>query len=402
MTERGPEGHAPRSGARTWAGLDQVPVEELAGVGERRGKALEALGIRSVTDLLTHYPRRYLDRTRQASLAELAVGEEATVLATVRKVGSRRTRNRRSLVEVDCFDGTGYLRATFFNQPWRSRQLAAGTEAVFFGKLETYQGRRRMTNPVVDLVGDRTGRIVPVYPSSEKAGVSTWELAGLVEEALRRAGDLVDPLPESWRGRLRLPSRTDALRAVHAPTSLEEAEEGRRRLALDELLRLQVALVGRKRAVERDTAGVSHLVDDAPEGLLGRFRATLPFALTGAQRRAVDAIRDDMARPVPMHRLLQGDVGAGKTLVALSAMLVAVQGGHQAALMAPTEVLAEQHHMGLTALLAQLEVPDPSRLGGVRPLRTALLSGRTAASERARLLADMAGGQVDIVVGTHA
>src|SRR2546423_8556986 len=155
--------------------------------------------IETVLDLLTHYPRRYLDRTQQATIRDLTVGDEAMVLATVKRVQSRRTRQRRPLVEIDVFDGTSYLKCTFFNQPWRAKQLAVGREAIFFGRVDSYKGRRQMTNPVVDLIGDKTGRIIPVYPQSEKAGLTTWDLAPIVNEALDRARQFADPLPETWR-----------------------------------------------------------------------------------------------------------------------------------------------------------------------------------------------------------
>ena len=182
--------------SRRLSQLADLPVTVLDGVGEKRVEALAAMEIVSVLDLLTHYPRRYLDRTRQAAIRELKVGQEALVLATVKRVQSRRTRQRRTMVEVDVFDGSSYLHLVFFNQPWRARQLAVGTEAVVFGRLDSFRGRPQMSNPVVDLVGDRTGRIVPIYPQSEKAGLSTWELASLIEEGLARAGEFADPLPD--------------------------------------------------------------------------------------------------------------------------------------------------------------------------------------------------------------
>ncbi|HWC12238.1 MAG TPA: ATP-dependent DNA helicase RecG [Acidimicrobiales bacterium] len=384
--------------SRRLSQLAQLPVTVLAGVGPKKAEALEAMEIRSVLDLLTHYPRRYLDRTRQASIRELKVGEEAQVLATVKRVQSRRTRQGRALVEVDVFDGSSYLHCVFFNQPWRARQLTAGTQAVLFGKLEVYRGRRQMNNPVVDLIGDRTGRIVPVYPQSEK-GPPTWELAALVEEALDRAGEFADPLPDDWRDRLDLVDRSWAMPHIHNPESLAAAEAARRRLVVDELLRLQLALVMRKRAVERESKGIRHVVEG---DLVGRFHAALPFVLTGAQRRAVAEIAADLAGPHPMHRLLQGDVGSGKTLVAVSALLMGVQGGYQGALMAPTEVLAEQHGLGVRELLGALTVPDESTLTGDRPLRVELLTNRTPGRERARVLAGLADGGVDLLVGTHA
>ena len=384
---------------RRLAQLAGLPVTVLSGVGPKRAEALAAVEITTVLDLLTHYPRRYLDRTRQAAIRDLKVGDEAQVLATVKRVQSRRTRQRRALVEVDVFDGSSYLHCVFFNQPWRARQLREGTQAVFFGKLESFRGRRQMANPVVDLVGDRTGRIVPIYPQSEKAGLSTWELATLVEEALDRAGEFADPLPGEWREQLDLVDRTWAMTHVHNPESMAAAEAARRRLVLDELLRLQLALVMRKRAVEREAKGIRHTTDGV---LVERFHAALPFPLTGAQERAMAEIAADLAGPHPMHRLLQGDVGSGKTLVAATSLLMGVQGGHQGALMAPTEVLAEQHDLTLRELLGSLAVPDESTLTGDRPLRVELLTNRTAAGERARVLGGLADGTVDVLVGTHA
>jgi ATP-dependent DNA helicase RecG len=385
--------------ARRLAQLAQLPVTELGGVGPKKADALAAMEIETVLDLLTHYPRRYVDRTHQAAIRDLRVGEEALVLATVKRVQSRRTRQRRALVEVDVLDGSSYLRCVFFNQPWRARQLSPGTEAVFFGKVESYRGRRQMTNPVVDLVGNRTGRIVPVYPQSEKAGLTTWELGEWIEEALRRAGEFADPLPDAWRDRLDVVDRTWAFNHIHNPESMAAAQAARRRLVLDELLRLQLALVVRKRAIERESKGVRHSVDGE---LVRRFHDLLPFPLTGAQRRAIAEIAGDLAGPYPLHRLLQGDVGSGKTLVALTALLMGVQGGYQGAFMAPTEVLAEQHELAMAALLGDLTVPDEATLTGDRPLRVALLTNRTTAAERSRVLAGLANGSVDLLVGTHA
>ncbi|HEX2850005.1 MAG TPA: ATP-dependent DNA helicase RecG [Acidimicrobiales bacterium] len=388
--------------ARTLSSLRAIEVRRLAGVGDKTAEALALLDppIESVYDLVTHYPRRYLDRTNEAKIRDLRVGEEAMVLATVKRSQARRTRNGRSLVEIDVFDGSSYLKCTFFNQPWRAAQLKVGTEAVFFGKLDLYKGRRQMTSPVVDLVGDKTGRIIPIYPQSEKAAVRTWELAKWIEEALHRAGEIADPLTDQWRDSLRLIDRNRAIHHIHAPGSMDDAREARRRLALDELLRLQLTLVMRKRAIERESKGIRHTVEGE---LVQRFHAGLPFPLTRAQERAVAEIGADLAGPHPMHRLLQGDVGAGKTIVAVTALLMAVQGGYQGALMAPTEVLAEQHHLSVRRLLEGLTVGDGGEsLFGERPLRVELLTNRTTASERTRLQDDLSTGRVDIVIGTHA
>jgi len=386
-------------GGRRLGQLAIIPVTELKGVGEKKAEGLEAMGIRTVLDLLTHYPRRYLDRTRQESIAGLKEQEEAMVLATVKRVQSRRTRQRRAMVDVDVFDGSSYLHVVFFNQPWRAKQLSVGTQAVFFGKMERYKGRPQMTNPVVDLVGDRTGKIVPIYQQSEKAGLATWELAAFVEEALVRAGPMADPLPEEWRDRLDVVGRTWAFRSIHAPESMAAAQAARRRLVVDELLRLQLALVMRKRAVERESKGIRHVVDGE---LVQRFHGGLPFPLTGAQQRAIAEIAGDLAGVHPMHRLLQGDVGSGKTLVAVTALLIAVQGGYQGAFMAPTEVLAEQHGLSVRHVLGGLTVPDPGTLTGDRPLRVELITNRTPAGERARVLSALADGSVDLLIGTHA
>ena len=384
---------------RRLAQLAKIPVTELKGVGEKKAEALALMEIETVLDLLTHYPRRYLDRTQQATIRELKVGDEAMVLATVKRVQSRRTRNRRAMVEIDVFDGTSYLKCTFFNQPWRAKQLAVGREAIFFGKVETYKGRRQMTNPVVDLVGDKTGKIIPVYPQSEKAGLSTWDLEPLVSEALDRAGEFAEPLPEEWRDRLDVVDRTWAFKQIHEPESMAAAQAARKRLVVDELVRLQVPLVMRKRAVERESKGIQHKVDG---DLVPRFHDALPFPLTGAQKRAIGEIAVDLAGPHPMHRLLQGDVGSGKTVIAVTTLLMAVQGGFQGALMAPTEVLAEQHELGVRDLLRDLSVPDEGTLTGDRPLNVAILTNRTTAKERERLQQGLADGSIDILIGTHA
>lgn len=361
------------------------------------------MGIETVLDLLLHFPRRYLDRTRQASIEELAPGDDALVFGTVRSVGSRRTRQGRVMVTAEVTDGSGRLRLTFFNQPWRERQLRAGLEVALFGKVEVFRGARQMTNPVVDLIGDRTGRIVPVYPQSEKARVTSWELGELIRSALEqsRQRGIADPVPAPIRDRFGLVGRDEALRSIHAPETMAAAQRARDRLVFDELFRVQLALVARKRELESNSVGLVHTVD-GPRDLVGPFIAGLPYELTGAQRRVVEEILGDLVAPRPMHRLLQGDVGAGKTVVALVALLVAVQNGHQGALMAPTEVLAEQHATSLRALLSHTTVVDEDSLFGTRQLEVAVLTNRTSAAERRRVLAGLADGSIPLVVGTHA
>ena len=259
-----------------------------------------------------------------------------------------------------------------------------------------------MTNPIVDLIGDRTGRIVAIYPQSEKVQLTTWELAGWIENALERCQPrgVADPVPDEVRRRLDLIDRGDALRSIHLPETMREKESARRRLAFDELLRVQLVLVMRKRALEHEARGVSHTIDGE---LVRRFHDAPPVP---AHRRpscgTIAEISADLAAPHPMHRLLQGDVGSGKTVVAVSTMLTAVQGGHQGALMAPTEVLAEQHASSVRSLLDGVTVPDPANLFGDRPLRVELLTNRIGGADRREVLAGLADGTVDIAIGTHA
>ena len=381
--------------------LAGIKVTQLRGVGERTANGLLALEISTILDLLQLYPRRYLDRTRQAQIGELRPGDEATVLGTVRSAYSRKLRGRRTLTQIVIGDGTGKLTLTFFNQPWRKKQLTEGMEVLVHGKFERYRGTSQMSSPVVDLLGDQTGRIIPVYPQSEKAGLSTFKLAQLVEEALTRSRvrGFSDPIPSGVLDRFDFVDREAALLGIHHPSSMEEMQESRRRLVFDELFRVQLELVRRKKNIELRTAGVSH---DMSGELVDRFHARLPFALTGAQQRVNAEIARDLAVEYPMHRLLQGDVGSGKTLVAVTALLIAVQGGYQGAFMAPTEVLAEQHYLAVSDMLGDLSVPDPTSLIGDRPLRVELLAKSVGASQRRRVLADLVVGRVDIVIGTHA
>ena len=384
--------------------LEARPVTDLAGVGEGIARSLHGVGVTSVLDLISYYPRRYLDRTREATLGSLKVGEEGMVLVRVEKASTRRTRRGRTLVEVRVTDPdeTESLNLVFFNQPWRQEQLSEGREAVLFGKVDQYRGRLQMTNPLVDLVGDRTGRIVAVYPQSEAARLHSWEVDRLVAEALRRVMKIrgfADPVPVDVRNRYNLVGRSEAYHGIHRPSSMGEVAEARRRLVFDELLRIQLELVERKHAMECGSAGVAHDISGA---MVGQFVERLGFDLTGAQRRVIAELLDDMARPAPMHRLLQGDVGSGKTVVAVAVLLTAVQGGHQGAFMAPTEVLADQHHLGVAELLNGMTVPDPSTLLGSRPLLVALLTSRTTAGERRRIVDGLAEGTVDVLIGTHA
>jgi ATP-dependent DNA helicase RecG len=394
--------------------LASHPVTELQAVGPKLRDGLAEMGITTVLDLLEHYPRRYLDRTQRAEIRELTLGVEATVDAEVRSIHSRRTRDgRRTIVNATVYDGTGLLDVVFFNQGWRAKQLAAGTQVSLFGKVESYRGKRQMTNPAVDVLAapdaervpgdasETTGTVVPVYPQSGKAEVHTWQLRRAVASCLERtrARGFADPLDPALRADLALVDRTDAYRGIHRPEAIADAREAAHRLKFDEFLRMQLALVARKRALAAGATGVQHHIDGP---LVPAFLASLPFPLTRDQVGAIDQITADLALRAPMHRLLQGEVGSGKTVVALAALLTAVQGGYQGAFMAPTEVLAEQHELTMRALLGDLVVPADGTLLGERPVRVALLTNRTPAAERRSIAAGLLSGEVDILVGTHA
>lgn len=404
--------------------LGDIAVSQLRHVGEKRSQALGSLGIETVFDLLTIYPRRYIDRTMRVDLSDLNIGDEAAVFGEIRRVSARRSKQGRAIVEVTVSDDSGSLKVVFFNQAWRERQLTVGVQALFFSKVTDYRGQRQMTNPVVDVIvgasGDerdasRVGRVVPIYPASGKAGLTSWEMGGFIEEALRRAGPLLDPVPESVRQSLDLVDRTQSMWGAHLPNDLSDVAPARRRLAFDEFLRLQLLLALRRQRLEATSAAVRHEVDfhdlDATSGemsdrgsssLLRQFLTGHHFELTRAQRRVLREIALDMTSSLPMHRLLQGDVGSGKTVVAQCALLVAIDGGRQGAFMAPTEILAEQHLGSIRRDLAELTKRDPHVLGGERPLSVQLLTGRTRAKDRQTLLEGLRTGSVDVVVGTHS
>lgn len=385
----------------TFDDLEGIEVGELRGVGDRRREALHQIGIHTVLDLLMTYPRRWVDRTRQLPITDLEPDREALVLVEVVSMHRRQTRRGGGYLVAVVTDGTARIDVIFFNQAWRERQLPPGTRVAIFGRPTRYRGSLQFTNPLVDPIGDRTGRVVAVYPQSEKARVTSWDFSRWIDEVLRRASarGLADPVPEPIRRRYGLVERGEAFRTIHQPDSMSDVEAARRRLAFDELLRVQLSLVARKKLLEREQRGVVHMTSGP---LLERFLAGLPYPLTGAQQRVIAEIGADLAAPHPMHRLLQGDVGSGKTVVAVATLLMAVQGGHQGALMAPTEVLAEQHAAGVRALLAGLSLADPDNLFGDRPVRVELLTNRVTGQERREILRALADGEIDIAIGTHA
>jgi ATP-dependent DNA helicase RecG len=347
-------------------------VDVLPGVGPAVKKKLERLGLRTVGDLLAHRPFRYEQPVPERRIADLRGDEEVAIAGEVLSVSKRR-RGRLQMLTARVSDGSATVSATWFNQPWLERQLQAGTPVRLRGR----QGRYGFDVRSFDIGdGEATADFAPVYPASEE--ITAKKLRELVGAAL--PGSFADPLPAELKERERLPQRADALWALHRPRSLGEAEAGRRRLAFDELLLLQIGIARRRREREGQLAPAL----GKPGELLARYREVLPFRLTEHQERAIVEIDHDVERTVPMQRLLQGDVGSGKTVVALYALLRAVEAGRQGALMAPTETLAEQHFLTLE---------EPCRALGVT---CALLTSSSPKRER-----DLAPNAA-IVVGTHA
>ena len=389
-------------------------VTALPGVGPKlAGRLDEAFGIRTVRDLLEHYPRRYHDAGEVLDLGDVEEGAPATLLGEVLDWSTRRVppRGKRSraldLAEGRVRQASGAVfTVTFFNQRWRASTLPPGTVAAFSGTVKRFRRELQLASPDVQVLG-KVGsgtdaasaaerldhqRLLAVYRATD--GLPSFKLNELVEVALEALPPLEDWLPEELRSGHRLRPLDEAVRAIHAPADQPDRRAARRRLAFDELFSLQLGLQWRRRQLEADTVGL----DNAPEpaGWASRFLAALPFPPTGAQTRAMGDLGRDLAAPRPMHRLLQGDVGSGKTVVAVWTMLCAVDRGRQAALMVPTEVLAEQHLRTLTELLAPLGV---NVLDG---LRVAALTSSTSTNERRRILSELLTGELDLIVGTHA
>ncbi len=379
------------------------PLTDLEGVGPKLAEIAKRIGVRTLGDLLEHLPFDHRDYERQRLVSELAVGEEATVSVEVRSVRVRPTRRRRlTILEVQVADESGPMKAVWFNQAYLADQLTAGTRLLLRGKLEGGRGGasfRVSEHEIERRSGGEAGRhtqgLVPVYPATE--GLSArrlrdmaWMLRGMEENT-------IEPLPARIRVSERLPGRAAALRAAHWPAALEQAAEARRRLAFEELLVFQLALVGRRR--RRVETRVAERLE-APGPLIDSWLESLPFELTDGQQQAVEEIDGDLSSGHPMQRLLMGEVGSGKTVVALYSMLRVAEQGMQAALMAPTETLAEQHYATLERLIPVdlFAGAEATRLGP--PI--GLLTGSTPARERRDVLERLAAGELRLLVGTHA
>ena len=375
------------------------------------------LGLNTVRDVLFHLPSRYHDYSAVRPIAHLQFGEEQSLIGTISAVSTRMIGRSRKGTEAVLSDESGQLRVIWWGQTYIARRLKQGQKVALSGKVTEFRGRLQMENPEIETLEDEalnTRRLVPVYPSTE--GLFQKAIRTAVRQAIDTFADrLEDPLPEEMRKRLKLMPMAQALRQVHFPDEPEKAEAARNRFAFEELLYVEIGVV-RRRNESKDAGGAPVLA--LPKDTLDAFVASLPYELTQAQRQAIGEVLEDTGDQTPMTRLLEGDVGTGKTVVAAAALLAAVASGYQGAIMAPTEILAEQHFRTFTRVLApgQAEAPgagpwfqasapgylvlEPPYMG--RPVRVALLTGSLRASEKLAVQEAIAAGEVDIAVGTHA
>ena len=396
---------APAGSGSTDAGTVGLDTRLSGVLGGRTASAFEkAFGMRTVADLLSHFPRRYAKRGELTALANLPLDENVTIIAEVLRVQERPMRARRgSILEVKISDGEGILTLTFFNQAWRSRELLPGVRGIFAGKVSAYRGALQLAHPDYELfepdaenavspgsaaAKDWAQTPIPIYPAT--GTVASWQVQKAVGLALDALGPVPDPVPDAIVVERGLVPYRDALEGIHRPQKDAQWQRARDTLRFQEAFVLQAALL-QQRAASREAAATPRVA--VPGGLLERFDAALPFALTGDQDVVGGEIARDLADTAAMHRLVQGEVGSGKTLVALRAMLAVADSGGQSALLAPTEVLAAQHLRSIAAMLG----PDLSA-----QLMPTLLTGQLSAAERKRALLRTVSGQARIVVGTHA
>jgi ATP-dependent DNA helicase RecG len=373
--------------------LRSRPVTELPGVGPRIEVALRDRGVASLADMISHYPSRHEDLSNVKKISELRVGEKATVVGRVvstRPVG-RPVRGRAPGFSVQLYDGTGYLPVTVWGRIWLLNQLLPETSVVASGEVQRRYGIQLVARSleVIDDPGDdpgpHAGRFVPVYPVNK--GIQARRMRTLVHRALDAAGRVLDPLPANLLARQNLPNLYDAIHEIHFPTDRARLKAARRRLIFHELFLIQTGLAARKARLKRSEVGRSHWGDGS---LLNPYLNGLPFELTEAQERVIGEVLADMRSEKPMRRLLQGDVGSGKTVVAVAALLTAVESGGQGAIMAPTEVLAEQHYLSIASAFSDL------------PVNVALLTGSQSLAERRSTLEGIEKGEAHVVIGTHA
>ena len=388
--------------------MAQLENKVSAVVGDRTAKVLQTtFGIKTVGDLMRHYPRRYMVRGELSDISELHEGDETTILAQVYSASTRPMRGRKgSMLEVVVTDGTDKLSLTFFNQAWREKDLKVGRQGLFAGKVGVFNNKKQLAHPDYEMIPDGSdvdsavegfaGKYLPVYPASAK--MPSWKISQCAQLAIGALEEVSDFLPASIREKHNYPSLHQALVQLHQPADLEHAELSRERLTFDEAFLLQSLLVMRRIELKKLNSTSRKRVSG---GLLDAFDATLPFELTGGQVAVCKEIESDLAQSHPMHRLLQGEVGSGKTIVALRAMLAVIDSGGQAALLAPTEVLAAQHVRTIQKLLGELG--QGGMLGSSeKATQVTLITGSQNAAARKEALAMAADGSAGIVIGTHA
>jgi len=386
----------------------QLENKVSAVVGDRTAKVLETtFGIKSIGDLMRHYPRRYMVRGELSDISALHEGDETTILAQVYSASTRPMRGRKgSMLEVVVTDGTDKLSLTFFNQAWREKDLKVGRQGLFAGKVGVFNNKKQLSHPDYEMIPDGSdvdsavegfaGKYLPVYPASAK--MPSWKISQCAQLAIGSLEEIQDFLPSSIREKHNYPSLHQALVQLHQPADLDHAELARERLTFDEAFLLQSLLVMRRIELKKLNSTSRKRISG---GLLDAFDATLPFELTAGQKAVCKEIESDLAQPHPMHRLLQGEVGSGKTIVAVRAMLAVVDSGGQAALLAPTEVLAAQHLRTIQKLLGELG--QGGMLGGSeKATQVTLITGSQSAAARKEALALAATGAAGIVIGTHA
>jgi len=375
-------------------------------IGDRTADALAAVfGMSTVEDLLRHYPRRYVVRGEFSDISSLIEGDEVTVLAEIAAVKTRRA-NGRNILEVNVTDGSAVMSLTFFNQPWREKELKIGKTGMFAGKVGSFNGKRQLSHPDYQLIPDGddvdsalaafAGKYLPVYPAGGK--MPSWKISQCVELVLDSLDEVEDYLPESVIKEFGYPTLKGAFISIHKPESLEAADLARLRLTFDEAILLQLLLAGRRAELKELDATPRKI---STGGLVNTFESKLPFKYTSGQVEVNSEIESDMQQPHPMHRLLQGEVGSGKTVIALRAMLSVIESGGQAALLAPTEVLASQHFKTIEKLLGDLAQAGTLQ-GSGEGTQLALLTGSLNANQKREALGKIANGEAGIVIGTHA
>ena len=375
-------------------------------VGDRTAQVLEkSFGITTVNELLRHYPRRYVVRGELTDISTLIADDEVTILAEIQAVNLRRA-NGKNILEVIVTDGSAKLSLTFFNQAWREKDLKVGRVGLFAGKVGVFKGKRQLSHPDYQLIPDGNdvdaavaefaGKFLPVYPATSK--LPSWKVMQCVNLALESIDDLPDYLPIEIAQEFKYPSLKQAFLDIHQPPDLESAENARQRLTFDEALLLQLLLGQRRNEIVK--LSTKSRTPNTPV-LVAAFEAKLPFKYTAGQIEVNAEIEKDLSNKYPMHRLLQGEVGSGKTVVALRAMLSVVDSSGQAALLAPTEVLAQQHYRTITKLLGELAQAGTLQAGAIGT-QVELLTGSLSAATKKEIHAKLASGQTGIVIGTHA